>query len=318
VTSLSGSALDTGTAGDATRLVECHECGARYALGPLAPGTHATCRRCGAGLARMPVNSLERAEALTIGGLVLIVIANVMPFMSLKISGRVQQADLITGAIALLDQGIWPLAIVVVLTTVVTPLLKLSAVLYVLVGIRLPTPPPHLPRVFRWIEVLRPWAMIEVYLLGVFVAYVKLIDLATIEIGIAFWALCALMLVMVLIDIVLSPEPVWEVMERRGIVSVPPAAPGAPLMLCEACSLVAPFEGHGSPCPRCGGQRHARKPNSITRTWSLLLTGVILYVPANVYPVMTVISFGSGSPDTILSGVEELASAGMWPPPIPS
>jgi paraquat-inducible protein A len=313
VTSLSSSAEIPGEPGGATRIVECHECGARYHLGHLAPGTSATCSRCGNAIARMPVNSLERAEALAIGGLLLIVIANLMPFMSMKISGRVQQADLVTGAIALLEQGIWPLAIVVMLTTVVTPLLKLCGVLYVLVGIRLPRPPPYLPLVFRWIEVLRPWAMIEVYLLGVFVAYVKLIDLATIEIGIAFWALCALMLVMVLIEIVLSPEPVWEVMERRGIVTVPPAAPDAPLMLCEACSLVAPFDGHGSPCPRCGAARHHRKPDSIARTWALLVTGIILYIPANVYPVMTVISFGSGSPDTILSGVEELAKAGMWP-----
>jgi len=311
VTALSDSAEISG---DATRIVECHECGARYALGRLEPGTSAACRRCGAVLARMPVNALERAVALAIGGLLLIVIANVMPFMSMKISGRVQQADLITGSIALYDQGIWPLAIVVVLTTVVTPLLKLSGVLYVLIGLRLPKPLPMLPLVFRWLEVLRPWAMIEVYLLGVFVAYVKLIDLATIEIGIAFWALTALMLVMVLIEIVLSPEPVWEAMERRGIVRIlPPPEPDAPLMRCEACSLVAPVHGHGSPCPRCGAARHARKPDSIARTWALLLTGVILYIPANVYPVMTVISFGSGAPDTILSGVEELAAAGMWP-----
>jgi paraquat-inducible protein A len=66
-------------------------------------------------------------------------------------------------------------------------------------------------------------------------------------------------------------------------------------------------------CPRCGSALHARKPNSIARTWALLLAAAILYVPANLYPVMTVISLGQGTPDTILSGVEELAHAGMWP-----
>ncbi len=296
------------------RIVECHDCGQRYTLAPLAPGTGASCTRCGAGLMRVPIDSLDRSLALALGGLVLMVVANVMPFMSLKIQGRLQEADLITGAIALFDQGIWPLAIVVALTTIVTPLLKLGGTAYVLLALRLPRPPRHLPLVFRWLERFRPWAMIEVYLLGVFVAYVKLVDMASIEIGIAFWALCALMLVMVAVELVLGPEVVWQAMERRGLVpSLPQTRPDQALVLCETCKLVAPDDGHGTPCPRCSAARHARKPSSIARTWALLLTGMILYVPANVYPVMTVISFGTGSPDTILSGVEELAAAGMWP-----
>ena len=66
-------------------------------------------------------------------------------------------------------------------------------------------------------------------------------------------------------------------------------------------------------CPRCGASLHYRKPNSISRTWALIWAAIILYIPANVYPVMTVISFGKGSPDTILSGVKALAEHGMWP-----
>jgi paraquat-inducible protein A len=303
----------TCQSGDPARIVECHDCGFRCALGRLEPGTSAACPRCGASLARMPINSLDRALALATGGLILMLIANTMPFMSLKIQGRIQQADLVTGAIALFDQGIWPLAIVVALTTIMTPLLRLGGVLYVLGSLRRARPPRHLPRLFRWLERLRPWAMIEVYLLGVFVAYVKLLDLAAIELGAAFWALGALMLVMVAVELVLSPEAVWEEMERRGLVNLPRPAPGATLVRCEACALVAPIERNGTSCPRCGAARHPRKPGSVARTWALLLTGVILYVPANVYPVMTVISFGAGHPDTILSGVEALALAGMWP-----
>jgi paraquat-inducible protein A len=294
-------------------IAECHECGLRYEIDRLTPGSTALCQRCGATLLKIPVGSLDRSLALATGGLVLIVIANAMPFMSMKIQGLLQQANLITGALALLDQGMWPLAVVVAATTVAAPLLKLGAIFYVLAGLRLARPPRHLPQVFRWIEMLRPWAMIEVYLLGVFVAYVKLIDLATIEIGVAFYALAILMVVMVAIDIVLSPELVWAAMERHGIVTVPRASPGQRLVLCETCSLVAPMSDHGAPCPRCGAHRHWRKPESLARAWALLITAVILYIPANVYPVMTVISFGSGSPDTILSGVEELALAGMWP-----
>jgi paraquat-inducible protein A len=174
--------------------------------------------------------------------------------------------------------------------------------------------PPHdLPVVFRWLRRMHPWSMVEVYLLGVFVAYVKLVDLATIELGLAFFSLCALMVVMVAVDAVLGPELVWREMERRGLVSTGAPWSTDPLLLCETCMLVSPTTGHASPCPRCGASRHWRKPNSITRTWALSLTALILYVPANAFPIMTVISFGKGAPDTIISGIKELFHAGMWP-----
>src|SRR5215212_4941811 len=58
---------------------------------------------------------------------------------------------------------------------------------------------------------------------------------------------------------------------------------------------------------------HRRKPDSLDRAWALLIGAVILYVPANLLPIMTVTSLGKGHPDTILSGVETLIAAGMWP-----
>ena len=66
-------------------------------------------------------------------------------------------------------------------------------------------------------------------------------------------------------------------------------------------------------CSRCGAPLHFRKPNSLTRTWALTLSAFILYIPANAFPVMTVISFGKGEPSTILSGVVHLIASGMWP-----
>lgn len=66
-------------------------------------------------------------------------------------------------------------------------------------------------------------------------------------------------------------------------------------------------------CPRCGGVVGFRKPDSLARTWAWLITAAILLVPANVYPVMTVISMGKGEPDTIMSGVIHLMDAGMYP-----
>ena len=97
-----------------------------------------------------------------------------------------------------------------------------------------------------------------------------------------------------------------------------PTAARAGLMSCHACHqltrIPAGFTDDGEAiCPRCEAHIHLRKPNSLSRTWALLIAAYILYVPANLLPVMTVISFGKGEADTILSGVKELIHAGMLP-----
>ena len=96
-----------------------------------------------------------------------------------------------------------------------------------------------------------------------------------------------------------------------------PTAARAGLMSCHACHqltrIPAGFTDGEAICPRCEAHIHLRKPNSLSRTWALLIAAYILYIPANLLPVMTVISFGKGEADTILSGVKELIHAGMLP-----
>jgi paraquat-inducible protein A len=71
--------------------------------------------------------------------------------------------------------------------------------------------------------------------------------------------------------------------------------------------------GDAQLCTRCGAQLHARKPDSLRRTWALLLTAMLMYIPANMLPIMTVYSLGQGEPDTIMSGVIALIQLGMVP-----
>lgn len=89
------------------------------------------------------------------------------------------------------------------------------------------------------------------------------------------------------------------------------------LVSCEGCRRlyrVAPISaGTQARCTLCGCALHARKPDSLRRTWALLIAALILYVPANAYPVMTIIFSGKGAPSTILGGVIELFDAGGWP-----
>ena len=84
---------------------------------------------------------------------------------------------------------------------------------------------------------------------------------------------------------------------------------------CHTCSLLVRLPATCGPshCPRCGASLQLRKPASLTRTWALILTSAILYIPANILPIMTVTRFGQGEPDTILSGIQHLLESGLWP-----
>ncbi|WXL26956.1 paraquat-inducible protein A [Ectopseudomonas mendocina] len=89
----------------------------------------------------------------------------------------------------------------------------------------------------------------------------------------------------------------------------------AGLLICHECHQLNRHdpEAHPQLCTRCGAHVHARRPNSLVRTWALLITAAVLYIPANLLPIMTVNSLGSGQSDTIMSGVLELVHLGMFP-----
>ncbi|EJN37728.1 putative paraquat-inducible protein A [Pseudomonas sp. GM84] len=89
----------------------------------------------------------------------------------------------------------------------------------------------------------------------------------------------------------------------------------AGILVCNECHELNRQEGERSSqtCTRCGAIVHARRPNSIVRTWALLIAASILYIPANVLPIMTISALGQGSPDTIMSGVIALLKHGMVP-----
>jgi paraquat-inducible protein A len=97
----------------------------------------------------------------------------------------------------------------------------------------------------------------------------------------------------------------------------PITALSASLISCHSCHLLckgAPAaKGLTSVCPRCGARLHSRKPNSIARTWALVIAAFIFYIPANVLPITNVISFGKAQADTIMSGVIYFVKSGSWP-----
>jgi paraquat-inducible protein A len=294
-----------------TRLRACPDCGLIQHLPALPRGALARCPRCAAILRRRRIDPTGRALALALTGLLLLLLATTEPLLDVSLRGRELAAGMFSGPMALEQHGMWPLALAVLATTIAAPLGRLAALAYVLLGLGLKRPPRHLYAAFRIAGWFTPWAMAEVFLLGLFVAYTKLIDFARVDVGLAVYALGGLTLVTALAASVLDEEAIWQGLEGKGVTAGPPAGERrGPLFGCDSCGLVS----HATlACPRCGTAVRPRRPASLARTTALLAAAAILYVPANVLPVMTVVSLGSGAPSTILSGVIELAQDGMWP-----
>lgn len=299
-------------------LRECRGCGLIQTVPPLFPGARAACPRCAAVLREVRRDPFNLTLALHVAGLILFCVGSTLTLLSVASSGHENSAALFSGPVGLEHYGMWLVAAIVGITTIAIPAIRLTCMIVVLIGLRLTPPPAWLRGVFALAEHLRPWSMVEIYLLGLFVAYVKLGDLVHIEIGNALYALGALTVAMVAADVAVDDQAVWERLHQA-----PDPAPararsasalGARLVRigCDTCGLVS-LARDGTHCRRCGFRLHHRKPYSIAWTWALSLAALILYIPANVYPVLTVVRLGRGNPSTILGGVQELLAAGMWP-----
>jgi paraquat-inducible protein A len=292
-------------------LRECPICGLFQTVAKPQAGTHVVCRRCGGVLRQNRADPKRRALALSIAALLMFAIAATQPFLAIDLGGT-RQTTMIAGPEALEQTGLFPLALVVLATTMLAPAIRLGLTLYVLIVLHPPSHPRpqrrHLALMFRWAEWLAPWSMLEVFLLGVFVAYAKLIDLAPVHVGIAAYALGATMLMTAAADATLDRTQIWEEIAPSG----PPLArqPGRHRIACGCCGLVSHAKRH---CPRCGTRLKPRTPHSLGHAWALLIAAAVLYIPANTLPVLAVIQLGRGSPHTILAGVVELALDGMWP-----
>jgi len=293
------------------QLRECPGCGLFQMIPALATGMSAQCVRCPTILRRTSSHRIDHIIALAASAFVLLAVMCTTTLMSVETAGIERTANLFSGPWELVRQDMGPLALVIVFVTVLAPLGRLAGMLYVLIRLHERRPPRHLRRVFALAERLRPWSMIEVFVFGVFVAYVKLGDLVTIGLMTGVYALLALTFVLVWMDSALDREAVWERLD-------PGELPGAPHELqdavgCETCGLVSVPEPYDPRCPRCDSTLHERKPNSIARTWALIIAAAVFYIPANYYPVLSVVQLGAGQPSTILGGVEELVRAGQYP-----
>ena len=201
-------------------LIVCEECdalhrrsrvdGAGEETDELVPsGRHYECRRCGATLGLARHASFDLPLSLALAGLVSLAIAHLNDVLLIDIQGQVREATLWRAALTLYDEGAWFMSGLVLFTTLVNPLLEMGAVVYVLVALRNGQRPPAFDLVLRVMQAVQPWVMVEVLMLGVLVAFVKLNGLASVVTGPGLWAFGAVMILAAAMASAFDHEHVW-------------------------------------------------------------------------------------------------------------
>jgi paraquat-inducible protein A len=173
-------------------------------------GDKVHCPRCGYLLQRARRDSVERSFALSLAGLLLVLPANVLPLVTIRLLENSHSGTLWSGVIALFHEQMWGVAILVFLSSILFPLVNIVLALLVSGHLYFNRPHRWLRRWLHWLEHLEEWAMLEVYLLGIIVACVKLSSMAILEFGFGLYAFIALLVVMTLLASSLDNYLFWQ------------------------------------------------------------------------------------------------------------
>jgi paraquat-inducible protein A len=195
-----------------SHLIACEQCDAVFEKLSLANGEIARCTRCGAEMDRNAQGRRNHLLPLTIASLIIFVIANIFPIVEMELQGLHSQTTLVGAVLSLATEGISMVALLVLATTILFPLMQMLILFYLLVPSSNAEHRPAFSILIRMMQTLRPWGMIEVFLLGVLVALIKLYNMATIIPGIALWAFCMLT-VMLTVVVSFNPRYLWRVEE---------------------------------------------------------------------------------------------------------
>ncbi|SIR86338.1 paraquat-inducible protein A [Aquipseudomonas alcaligenes] len=197
------------------KLIACHECDLLMLHPHLDEEQKASCPRCGYEMVVRRTQMRKRALALVITALLLFVPANFLPIMSLGLLGQSAVDTVWSGVLGLYHSGMQGVAAVVFMCSMLVPLLKLLCQLFVLLAMPRPAWRRAACRCYRAYHHLREWGMLEVYLFGILVSIVKLIDLAELHLGVGLACFVALMLAQVWLEVTMSPHQVWDALSEE-------------------------------------------------------------------------------------------------------
>ncbi len=300
------------------RLRVCHECDLLLALPSLKAGEKADCPRCGHTLVRRHNNPAERSLALAIATLITLALSVAFPFISFDISGIGNRIELTEAASTLIGLHQPLVALSVLLTVIVLPAVYLLSLTWLCAGLILRHPLPRSRQVARTLRHVTPWMMADVFVIGTLVSLIKIMSMAHIELGLSFWTFCAYALLLLLTTQSVDRDWLWFSLDQEPLAPagarVGYSAAEQGLTGCHTCGLVnrLPESGKGR-CLRCDEPLHPYHGVGSQATLALLAASVVMYLPANLYPIMITTSLGETLPSTIVGGVLLFIQNGDWP-----
>ncbi len=191
-------------------LLACHACA--LLSRPSAAGAPARCPRCGARLHHRKPNSIGRTWAFLIAAYILYVPANLLPIMDTNSLFDSQRDTIMSGVVFLWTSGSWPLAALVFFASIVVPLAKLIALTLLLVSVqrRSPWRPYERARLYRFVEFVGRWSMLDIYVVAILAALVQIQSLATIHAGPGAIAFGAVVVLSMFAASAFDPRLIWE------------------------------------------------------------------------------------------------------------
>jgi len=198
----------------ACRWLACGECDALQQLPhPVAADSSIHCFRCGALLVKTLPEHLDVPLALAVAGVVALLLAHLFPVIGLDVQSQMHSITLWGAATHLYAQGAWVLSALIVSTTLFFPAAELMAICYLLLPLRRQRIAPGFAAVLKTLQAVRPWVMVEVFMLGVLVAVVKLAGLGTIIAGTGMASFFALMALLLGSSLAFPLQSLWEVLD---------------------------------------------------------------------------------------------------------
>lgn len=199
-----------------TKLMCCKECDEVCSI-PFPHETgHYMCPNCGHTLFRYRENMIEQIYALSLSSLLLILLSNYFPLLSFSIMGNVSHATFITSIHYMYLDGDFIMAGVVFATTIVIPFLLILFTLAIVVPLYHGKLPSYTIDLLKILTYIKPWVMLDVFLVGVLVSIVKLVKMGAIIPGVSLWAFAALIITMTRTHIVFEPHIIWDLVDKES------------------------------------------------------------------------------------------------------
>lgn len=249
-------------------------------------------------------------------GLLMYLPAVLLPLMTFKSLGFSDSANVIESIVNFYKNDYYFVSLMVFLSAFAFPFLLLAIMFFITFNLRRGRYPSFLPQLFRTYLHLEEWAMVEVYLLGIMITIIKMVDSSEIVYQWGMICFTSMVVLSLAVSTTLDKKYFWHLIESNGTLNacenivLPEELSGEPttglqhkLTLCHTCEKIVSTSCEGKECPRCKAKIHIRIPGSTGKTWALILTSMVLIIPANLLPIMEVDFLGIPDKSTILDGI---------------